>query len=858
MKRIAAILLALLLIAALCPMALAEDETVVIRTAEELRAFAENCALESYSKDRTFSLEADLDLEGYDFAPIPYFTGVFLGNGHRIEGLAVGGEGSQRGLFRRIAEGAEIRDLTVSGRVTPEGTRQDVGGLAGVNAGLLENCAFSGTVTGLENVGGLIGTNEEGGRVINCRFEGEVRAEHQVGGLAGVNRGLLEGCLNRGSVNHARITPEREKNFNIAAFTEDDFLDLANIGGIAGDNAGTIRACENEGTVGYARTGYNVGGIAGRSAGYVTACENRGSVQGRRDAGGVVGQLIPHTVWDFSRDKLEDLSGELDRLDAMLDAVTGGAAARMQSLREQADAMRASVAETRDALAGVLSYYTGGIETLDPIALIGQEGLDGPDLSGLTAALEKLQLQSKAFSAELGADLEALPQELAAVQTQLKRVRESVSAVLGGLADEQLIESFDLSADESYEHELGAVDGCVNRGRVEADSSAGGVAGSMAFELSFDSEDSLRAADFLGTSVKRYLFAVLRGCESGAAVSVREDEAGGIVGRCESGAVVDCVAAGAVSSAKGDYVGGVAGSSDGTIRACVTRVELAGGKYVGGIAGSGAAIRDCAAWASVTRAAEAVGAVAGWAAGEVSGNRYVAGPPAGVDGVSLTGACEPVTAEEFLALDGVPKSFGLLELRFEVEGRVIETREIPFGGTVGALPEVENDGARWWKWDEIADGPVYSDRTITGRYLAPLTVLATVEEPPLCLAEGQFYEGQSLRLLPWDGALPEGGILAAGTVEVAGYAGALTVHLRAAGGGRLCRVEADGSLTEIEYEVDRSYLVFPLENGGRFVVFAPEGRPRLPWLLGGAGALALVGAVLLLRRRKKRKGKSKK
>ena len=75
--------------------------------------------------------------------------------------------------------------------------------------------------------------------------------------------------------------------------TGDALLSSYDTGGITGYNAGTIRACENRAIVGYQHVGYNVGGIAGRSCGYITVCQNAGAVYGRKDVGGITGQMEP-------------------------------------------------------------------------------------------------------------------------------------------------------------------------------------------------------------------------------------------------------------------------------------------------------------------------------------------------------------------------------------------------------------------------------------------------------------------------------------------------------------------------------------------------------------------------------------
>ncbi|MBR5343133.1 MAG: hypothetical protein IK149_04480 [Oscillospiraceae bacterium] len=873
MKRILSALLCLLLILALASPALAEApvETDVpleteapperITTPEEFLRFAEACALESYSKGRVFSLETDLTL-GADFAPIPYFAGTFLGNGHRIEGLDLRGDGSRLGLFRTLAEGARVCDLEVSGSVCPGGTRINVGGLAGVNGGTIENCSFSGTVTALENVGGLVGTNGESGAILSCRFEGEVRAEHQSGGVAGKNLGLIEKCRNAGAVNNVSITPERKQSFDLAAFTEDDFLDLADIGGVAGENDGVIRDCVNEGPVGYPNTGYNVGGVAGKSSGYVTACENRGPVRGRRDVGGIVGQLIPHAVWDFSEDRLNGITDELEKLDELLSSGSHGAEVRSGSVRSHLNVLHGSVTDALDELRGVMSYYTGaaGVDPgslpieIDPetgLPTVPGVSLTGADLDGLTQALDRVYTESAALSEELSDDMLAASDYLRSVNAQITRVLDCMGGMLGTQRQGELIEIYDLSADETWEHDPGAVDGCYNAGSVEAESSAGGIAGSMAFELSFDMEDNLNASDFVSSDAKRYLFAALRGCESRGEVTVRADCAGGVVGRAEAGAVVDCVGAAAVRSLKGDYVGGIAGSSDGVIRACWARGVLGGGKYVGGVAGSGLTVLDCASWVSIERGAEYLGAVAGWAEGEISGNRYAGEGPAGVDGVSLEGQCEPVEVAALLALDGAPEGFDELVLRFYVGERLVEERKIPFGSAAGELPAVPDEGARRWRWENFDLEHVYRSMDVRGSYTEPVTVLSSGEEPPLFLVEGEFTEDQRLTVSPC-GFETEEETLAAAALSVEGYEGALTVHLRAEGGGRLFLVETDGTLRELPFEVDKSYLVFSLDNGASFVYLRGESAPAwIPWAAGGGAAL-LLAAILLIRHRRKK------
>ena len=63
------------------PTAFLRHATSKLRTAEDLAELSRNCTLDSWSQGKTVYLEADLDLSGTEFAPIPTFGGTFEGQG---------------------------------------------------------------------------------------------------------------------------------------------------------------------------------------------------------------------------------------------------------------------------------------------------------------------------------------------------------------------------------------------------------------------------------------------------------------------------------------------------------------------------------------------------------------------------------------------------------------------------------------------------------------------------------------------------------------------------------------------------------------------------------------------------------
>ena len=159
-KCLSFLLAAVLLASLAAPAALAAEggDTVFVRTAEDLVQLAENCTLDSWSQGRIVRLEADIDLSGTDFTPIPTFGGTFEGQGHTISGLSITGSGNVRGLFRYIQPSGVVRDLSVEGRVDPSDRKNTLGGIAGSNRGLLAGCTFHGTVRGADSIGGLGGS----------------------------------------------------------------------------------------------------------------------------------------------------------------------------------------------------------------------------------------------------------------------------------------------------------------------------------------------------------------------------------------------------------------------------------------------------------------------------------------------------------------------------------------------------------------------------------------------------------------------------------------------------------------------------------------------------------------------------
>ncbi len=415
--KLPALLLAAWLLVSLTVPAWAADGEITISSVEDLTAFAEHCSLDTWSQGKTVHLTADLDLTGTDFTPIPTFGGTFLGDGHTISGLSLTASGSRQGLFRHIQPGGVVSDLKAAGSVLPGGSRSNVGGIAGVNEGTLQNCSFRGLVKGDAVVGGVVGWNRSTGQVSGCSMVGAVAGQSATGGVAGKNEGVLLKCRSSASVN----TSEAPASLQLddlsdldptvlgdwtAKNTGDDTDDLLNshtdTGGIVGYSSGVVQSCTNIGTVGYPHVGYNVGGIAGRQTGYLSGCVNSGVVHGRKDVGGIAGQAEPYLVLDPGSDVLKRLRTELDTLDSLINRALDDADQTGDDLSARLTAMGQSTDSARDSSKRLLDhtadFIDGNVDSLNSLSASITGALDNmspalDDLSDASNWMERLSGQ---------------------------------------------------------------------------------------------------------------------------------------------------------------------------------------------------------------------------------------------------------------------------------------------------------------------------------------------------------------------------------------------------------------------------------------------------------------------------------
>jgi hypothetical protein len=236
------------------------NDPYLITTKEQLLAIPNSTVLPG----KCFKLVSDLDLAGVDSPKgvIRTFSGTFDGNGHAIRNLTLTRSGDL-GLFGTVQSGGRVLNLSMTD-VSITG-KSYAGALAGQNAGTIQNCNSTGSVTtsapSLFGAGGLVGFNK--GTMTHCRSTATVEGVESVGGLVGSSSGTISDCASTG--------------FASGSYS---------VGSLVGSNSGTLSTSHSDGP---ARGYSEAGGLVGYNTGIVTNCYSTRSASGNNSVGGLVG-----------------------------------------------------------------------------------------------------------------------------------------------------------------------------------------------------------------------------------------------------------------------------------------------------------------------------------------------------------------------------------------------------------------------------------------------------------------------------------------------------------------------------------------------------------------------------------------
>ena len=238
------------------------DGSYTVTSADGLMNVAE--LVNGGKSDINITLDTDIDLTGKDWTPIGTdydnsYKGTFDGGGHTITGLTVTTNDQFVGLFGYLNRAGMVKNVVMEGiQITSNHMFGCTGGVVGYSWGTIENCSVSGSVSGTDCVGGVVGS-QKAGSIIGCCTSATVKGKHYVGGVAGEKWGTMTACYATGNV--TLEIASQKNNFG---------------GGVVGLNGGSrVLACYATGNVtstGSSTGNVHIGGLFGDSYTTVTAC----------------------------------------------------------------------------------------------------------------------------------------------------------------------------------------------------------------------------------------------------------------------------------------------------------------------------------------------------------------------------------------------------------------------------------------------------------------------------------------------------------------------------------------------------------------------------------------------------------
>ena len=238
------------------------DGSYTVTSADGLMNVAE--LVNGGKTDINITLDKNIDLTGKGWTPIGTsfdnsYKGTFDGGGHTITGLTVTTNDQFVGLFGYLNRASMVKNVVMEGiQITSNHMFGCTGGVVGYSWGTIENCSVSGSVSGTDCVGGVVGS-QKAGSIIGCSSSATVKGKHYVGGVAGEKWGTMTACYATGNV--TLEIASQKNNFG---------------GGVVGLNGGSrVLACYATGNVtstGSSTGNVHIGGLFGDSYTTVTAC----------------------------------------------------------------------------------------------------------------------------------------------------------------------------------------------------------------------------------------------------------------------------------------------------------------------------------------------------------------------------------------------------------------------------------------------------------------------------------------------------------------------------------------------------------------------------------------------------------
>jgi hypothetical protein len=449
-----------------------------------------------------------------------------------------------------------------------------VGGLVGCNfRGTISDCYATGSVTASADcVGGLVGDNGGGfmgvSIITNCYSTGSVSGDDNVGGLVGINYSTINNCYSTGSIWGDSYVGGLVGDVNSGATVTNSFWDIETSGQTSSAGGTGLSTAQMQMMNTFTDAGWDFENIwwIFEGAGYPRLCwENKyGGGSGRHNNPYLIytaEQMNTIGACQCDWDKCFKLMADID-----LSGYAGTSFNIIGELYYDSGWIVNPFTGVFDGNGHILSNFTYTSTDTNRVGLFGY--VDDPN-----AEIKDLGLINPDVNAGTGLDVGSLVGLLSSGKiNNCYVVGGSVSGDWrpGGLVGE---------------NEFGTITSCYSTTSVSGDWYVGGLAGDNKGTITNCYSTGSVSGDWLVGGLLGRNYGTVINCYATASVSGTDLGIGGLVGE-NNDTITNCYSAGSVTGTTS--VGGLAGENGGTITKCYSTGSVSGTHGVGGLVGSGA------------------------------------------------------------------------------------------------------------------------------------------------------------------------------------------------------------------------------------------------------------------------------
>ena len=236
-----------------------------------------------------------------------------------------------------------------------------------------------------------------------------------------------------------------------------------------------------------------------------------------------------------------------------------------------------------------------------------------------------------------------------------------------------------------------------------------------------------------------------------------------------------------------------------------------------------------------------------------------------MDGISYQGKAESLSESDFFELSGLPRNFRNVTVTFRFTDGKQQEISVPYGATLysALLPEIPAAAYTTAQWVGAVDPDekIYFDTVYTAVHTDGATVLESNatgrNRLPVFLAQGHFSLYAALTAEP----LNDEGALSAWNITIPDSPTAVTIRYQLPDGCDpekiLLQQSSGANWADTEFTVDGTYLVFTVQEDTTSLRILPAPQNNTQLYLLGAGALALIGLIVLIALLCKKRKKAK-